>query len=84
MSKTVYRDGEVKDVEYETPKKPWHKSAAWFIWFGVSGATAWASWNVASYCHGLLSGNAFALGVLSSCACLVTGSVAAVKKWGIK
>ncbi len=82
MSDSPYRDGEVKDVEYKTPKAPWHKSTIWFVWCGVSGAVAWVSWNVASHCHGLLSGNAFALGLFSSVACIVTGGVGGYKKWG--
>jgi len=82
MSETPYRDGEVKDVEYKTPKKPWHKSTIWFVWSGASGVVAWASWNVAGLASGLLEKNAIAMGILSSCGCILTGIVAGNKKWG--
>jgi hypothetical protein len=78
-----YRDREVKDVEYKTPKPPWHKSTIWFIFAGASGVIAWVSWNCAYYFHDQLqlSGNAIALGLFSSVASVVTGIIAGFKRW---
>jgi UDP-N-acetylmuramyl pentapeptide phosphotransferase/UDP-N-acetylglucosamine-1-phosphate transferase len=83
--KTPYRDKEVEDVEYKTPRKPWHKSTAWFICAILNVFIAWLMWNAVAYYsgrNGMIVGNAVALGIATTIAALVTGAIAGEKKWG--
>ncbi len=82
---TAYRGSTPDDIDYKTPKKPWHPATWWFIGFVCNFVAAYVSFNVAAYfpagAHPMITGNGVALGFIFTVAAIVTFAVFGHERW---
>lgn len=79
-----YRGSEPRDIEYETPAKPWHKSTAWFLAAAGLNVVAFAAGDLAAWLdhHPIVAWNATIIALATGIGTIITGIVAIVKRWG--